>query len=82
MACSRKTGFFESLVPEDRTPESRTSGAKDGWTKLTSHRVGGKAVFRLLGIVLVLVLEVAAALTALPPTPVTLPVHQATPVSR
>ncbi|MFN0128868.1 MAG: hypothetical protein ACKV19_19530 [Verrucomicrobiales bacterium] len=37
---------------------------------MTSHRVGGKDVFRRLGIVLVL--EVAAALTALPPTPVTL----------
>ncbi|MFN0130733.1 MAG: hypothetical protein ACKV19_29065 [Verrucomicrobiales bacterium] len=52
---------------------------------MTSHRVGGKDVFRKLGIVLVLVLvlvlEVAAALTALPPMTVTLPVHRAPRVS-
>ncbi|MFN0128798.1 MAG: hypothetical protein ACKV19_19175 [Verrucomicrobiales bacterium] len=45
---------------------------------MTSHRVGGKDEFRKLGIVLVLVLEVAAALTA---TPVTLPLHRAPLVS-
>ncbi|MFN0125871.1 MAG: hypothetical protein ACKV19_04200 [Verrucomicrobiales bacterium] len=50
---------------------------------MTSHRVGGKDVFRKLAIVLVLVLvlEVAAALTTLPRMTVTRPVHRAPLVS-
>ncbi|MFN0127860.1 MAG: hypothetical protein ACKV19_14365 [Verrucomicrobiales bacterium] len=47
--------------------------------------VGGKDLFRRLGIVLVLVLvlvlEVTAPLTDLPPTPVALPAHRAPPAS-
>ncbi|MFN0130006.1 MAG: hypothetical protein ACKV19_25355 [Verrucomicrobiales bacterium] len=49
--------------PKVRTRNQRAkaplqiSGAKDGWTKLTNNRVGGKDRFRRLGIVLVLVLE-------------------------
>ncbi|MFN0127973.1 MAG: hypothetical protein ACKV19_14935 [Verrucomicrobiales bacterium] len=48
---------------------------------MTNHRVGGKNLFRMLRIVLVLVLEYSALLAALPPTPVTLPAHRAPPIS-
>ncbi|MFN0129397.1 MAG: hypothetical protein ACKV19_22250 [Verrucomicrobiales bacterium] len=52
--------LFEPLGHEDRTgkveDEDEDERPKDGWLKLTSHRVGGQDLFRMLRIVLVLVL--------------------------
>ncbi|MFN0130243.1 MAG: hypothetical protein ACKV19_26570 [Verrucomicrobiales bacterium] len=56
---------------------TRASGPEGGLLKPTNNPVGGQVMLRILRTVLVL--EMAAPLTALPPTPVTL--HPAPPIS-